>query len=206
MLFAEPFTLSQSSPPVRKATHLRTLCFFRIYFAFREIFVNQHVLLQFDLHWDSPKLPWRKQRICGPFVLNTTLWIVYIPLERLFVLCHSLIRSTYFIQVYMFIRLIHSAPFLRFTFFFTHIFLIYFSNSWWCRWSAKTRNFIFIFHFSIVIRGEWLWKAANINDKDNSAAVYVVSTLKVHNPLFSVGKLLRNKLMQRFYWSIQSKW
>ena len=24
-------------------------------------------------------------------------------------------------------------------------------------------------------------------------------------PLFSVGRLLRNKLMQRFYWSIQSK-
>ena len=39
----------------------------------------------------------------------------------------------------------------------------------------------------------------------NSAAVYVGSTLKVHNPLFSVGKLLWNKLMQRFYWSIQSK-
>ena len=60
--------------------------------------------------------------------------------------------------------------------------------------------------FSIVIRGDWLWKAANINDKNNSAAVYVQSTVKVHNPLFSVGKLLRNKLMQRFYWSIQSKW
>ena len=59
---------------------------------------------------------------------------------------------------------------------------------------------------TIVIRGDWLWKAANINDKNNSAAVYVGSTLKVHNPLFSVGKLLRNKLMQRFYWSIQSKW
>ena len=58
----------------------------------------------------------------------------------------------------------------------------------------------------IVIRGDWLWKAANMNDKNNSAAVYVGSTLKVHNPLFSVGKLLRNKLMQRFYWSIQSKW
>ena len=57
----------------------------------------------------------------------------------------------------------------------------------------------------IVIRGDWLWKAANINDKNNSAAVYVGSTVKVHNPLFSVGKLLRNKLIQRFYWSIQSK-
>ena len=38
----------------------------------------------------------------------------------------------------------------------------------------------------IVIRGDWLWKATNINDKNNSAAVYVGSTLKVHNPLFSV--------------------
>ena len=62
------------------------------------------------------------------------------------------------------------------------------------------------FGLGIVIRGDWLWKAANINDKNNSAAVYVQSTGKVHNPLFSVGKLLRNKLMQRFCWSIQSKW
>ena len=51
----------------------------------------------------------------------------------------------------------------------------------------------------IVIRGEWLWKEANIIDKNNSAAVYVGSTLKVHNPLFSVGKLSQNKLMQGFY-------
>ena len=65
---------------------------------------------------------------------------------------------------------------------------------------------VFEICYIIVIRGDWLWKAANINDKNNSAAVYVQSTVKVHNPLFSVGKLLRNKLMQRFYWSIQSKW
>ena len=32
-------------------------------------------------------------------------------------------------------------------------------------------------------------KAANINDKNNSAAVYVGGTVKVHNPLFSVGFL-----------------
>ena len=54
----------------------------------------------------------------------------------------------------------------------------------------------------IVIRRDWLWKAANINDKNNSAAVYVGRNVKVQDPLFSVGKLLRNKLMQRFYWSI----
>ena len=74
----------------------------------------------------------------------------------------------------------------------------------WCKCencSTTTLN-----HLSIVIRGDWLWKAGNINDKNNSAAVYVGSTLKVHNPLFSVSKLLRNKVMQHFYWSIQSKW
>ena len=65
---------------------------------------------------------------------------------------------------------------------------------------AKRRTFHEI-NQTIVIRGDWLWKAANINDKNNSAAVYVgKSTVKVHNPLFSVGKWLRNKLMQRFYW------
>ena len=48
-------------------------------------------------------------------------------------------------------------------------------------------------------------KSDKLNDKDNSAAIYVGSTLKVHNPLFPVNKLLRNILMQRFYWSIQSK-
>ena len=82
-------------------------------------------------------------------------------------------------------------------------------NSDWrendCTWSKDLSGRVGI-TLSIVIRGDWLWKAANINDKNNSAAVYVQSTVTVHNPLFSVGKLLRNKLMQRFYWSIQSKW
>ena len=32
-----------------------------------------------------------------------------------YVLCHSLIISSYFIQVYIFIPLIHPAPFLRFS-------------------------------------------------------------------------------------------
>ena len=72
--------------------------------------------------------------------------------------------------------------------------------------SEQLFNQVGFMTITIVIRGDWLWKAANINDKNNSAAVYVQSTVKVHNPLFSVGKLLRNKLMQRFYWSIQSKW
>ena len=59
--------------------------------------------------------------------------------------------------------------------------------------------------FVMVTRGDWLWKAANINYKNNGAVVYVGSSLKLHNPLFSFGKLRQNKLMQRFYWSIRSK-
>ena len=58
----------------------------------------------------------------------------------------------------------------------------------------------------IVIREDWLWKTTNIKYKNNSATVYVGSSLKVHNRLFSVGKLRPNKLMQRFYWSVWSKW
>ena len=46
-------------------------------------------------------------------------------------------------------------------------------------------------------RGEWLWKVANI--KDRNAAVYVGSSLDL---LFSVHKLWLNELMQHFNWSI----
>ena len=37
------------------------------------------------------------------------------------------------------------------------------------------------------------------------AAVYVGSFWRVHNPLFSFGKLRQNEVMQRFQWSIRSK-
>ena len=61
----------------------------------------------------------------------------------------------FLVKVYIFIPLIHSAPFLRFS----HILLtpifsdVYyhaecFSYPWWCRWSAKARNLILIFNFS----------------------------------------------------------
>ena len=36
----------------------------------------------------------------------------------------------------------------------------------------------------------------------SNAVVYVGSSLKVHNPLFSFGKLRRSKLMGLFYWSV----
>ena len=76
--------------------------------------------------------------------------------ERLFVLWPPLIRSLYFIQVYIFIPLINSAPFLRFshTLLYTNFFIciyprgIYFFNPWWCCWSATARNVIYIVNFS----------------------------------------------------------
>ena len=52
--------------------------------------------------------------ICGPFVLKTII-MNYFAFRETLVLCHSLIRSSYFIQVYIFIPLIHPALFLRFS-------------------------------------------------------------------------------------------
>ena len=59
---------------------------------------------------------------------------------------------------------------------------------------------------TIVSRGDWLGKPANIKVENNGAVVYVGSSLTVHNPLFFVHKLWLNKLMQCFYWSVSSKW
>ena len=97
--------------------------------------------LLLDLHWDSPKLPWGMQRICGPFVLKT----IIMPFKRLFVLWHSLIRSLYFIQVYIFIPLIHSAPFLRFShiLLYTNFFLRILPRE-----DAVARNLIIVYNFS----------------------------------------------------------
>ena len=139
MFFAGRFTLSRSSPPVRKATYLRTF-FFWIY---SRVFVNQHVLLLLDLHWDSPKLPWGMQRICRPFVLKT----IITTFKRLFVLWHSLIRSLYFIQVYIFIPLIHSAPFLRFSRILLYTYITT-RNIFLLPDDAVAQNLIIVYNFS----------------------------------------------------------
>ena len=61
--------------------------------------------------------------------------------------------------------------------------------------------------FSIVNRGDWLEKPANIKVENNGAVGYVGSSLTVHNPLFFGHKLWLSKLMQCFYWSVlSSKW
>ena len=63
----------------------------------------------------------------------------------------------------------------------------------------------YFFLQQLVVAIDWLWKAANIKDKKKTAAVYVGSSITVHNPWFFVHKWKRNKLMPRFYWSIRPK-
>ena len=95
------------------------------------------------------KLPWGMQRICGPFVLKTIIK----PFKRLFVLWHSLIRSLYFIQVYIFIPLSDTfrpilALFTHFTghqFFLMHITT---RNIFLIPGDAVSRNLIIICNFS----------------------------------------------------------
>ena len=58
---------------------------------------------------------------------------------------------------------------------------------------------------TIVIRGDWFWKATNIKYIKKLCCSLCWKLLKVHNPLFSVGQLWRNKLMGPFHWSIRSK-
>ena len=43
--------------------------------------------------------------------------------------------------------------------------------------------------YTIVSRGDWLGKSANIKVESNGVVVYVGSSLTVHNPLFFVQKL-----------------
>ena len=63
----------------------------------------------------------------------------------------------------------------------------------------------YFFLQQLVVAIDWLWKAANIKDKKKTAAVYVGSSITVHNPWFFVHKWKRNKLMPLFYWSIRPK-
>ena len=104
MFFAVWFTLSQFSPPVRNATHLRTFCFLEvIIFCLCRDLCQPACLFaaQFTL-----KTALNYHEGCNEFAdrlfERSSLWIIF-PFERLFVLCQPLIRSLCFIQVYIFI-------------------------------------------------------------------------------------------------------
>ena len=134
VFFAVRFTLFQSSPSVKNATHLRTFCFLDFIYAFGQIFVNQHVLLQLDVHWASPKLPWGMQRIYQPFVLKT----IVMPFKRLPVLLWYVPPHSCAFHTFCF------RPIISYVYY--H--LKYFSYPLWFCWSAKARNGIIQWNFA----------------------------------------------------------
>ena len=145
VFFPGRFTLNQSSAPVRNATYLRTFYFFRIYLCLSRDFVNQHVFLLLDLHWDNQKLPGGKHRISGPFVLKN----IIMPFKRLFVLWHS------FFVFYSSLYFYTSDSFRPIPMLFTHFtlhqfFLVYITTRNICLIpdDAVARNLIIIFNFS----------------------------------------------------------
>ena len=144
-------TLSRSSPPLQRLQ--RKKLFLPL---LGEIFVNQRVLLQLDVHWRQLN---QMQRICGPFVLKTLI-LNHFSFQRLFVLCtHSLDLCILFKFVLLYLRM-HSAPFLRFSHILLTPILLYvychaecfFFYPRWCRWLAKARNLIYKF-LTLAVKG-----------------------------------------------------
>ena len=124
-------TLSQSSPPVRNATYLRTL-FLELFVSFAR-FCQPACIFAARFTLRQPKTPVRNA---------TNFWII-MPFKRFFVLWHSLIRSLYVIQVYMkfFILLINSAPFFRF------LFILLYTNFFLC---ILLREIFFLFLMTLL--------------------------------------------------------
>ena len=105
MFFAGRFTLSQSSPPVKNVTYLPAF-FLEFIHVFREI-LSTSMFFRCSIYIETAQ---NSREECNEFVLKT----INMHFKRLFVLWHSLIKSLYIIQVFIFVPLIHSAPFLRF--------------------------------------------------------------------------------------------
>ena len=120
MFFAGRFTLSQSSPSVRNATYLRTF-FLEFIYVFREI-LSTSMFFCCSICIETAQ---NSGEECNEFADLFVLKTIIMPFKRLFVLSHSLIRSLYFIPIYIFIPLTHSAPFLCFshTLLYTNFFL-----------------------------------------------------------------------------------
>ena len=189
MFFPGQFTLSQSSPPVRNATYLRTF-FLRIYLCLSRDFVNQHVFLPLDLHWDSPKLPSLNE------FTDLLCWRLSLCLSRDSLSCdtRSLDLCILFKFIFLYLWYIppHSCAFH--TFYFTPIFSSvyyhakYFSYPWWrCR-----SELIIIFNFSsqrphlnytFIVLLQWNFPrniSANLLIFTNKASSHVVTVSYTH--------------------------
>ena len=71
---------------------------------------------------------------------------------------------------------------------------------------SENTKYLWIKYLFIVSRGGWLWKPANIKAENNGAVVYVGSSPDRAQSFVFVHKLLLNRLMQCFYWSVNSQW
>ena len=124
MFLAGRFTLSHSS----------RICglFFRVFFVFWEI-LSTSMFFHCSIYIETAQ---NSREQCNELA-DLLFWILWLFLSR-DSLWHSLIRSLYFIQIYIFVPLIHSAPFLRFShvLLYTNFFLCIlpreiFSYPWW---------------------------------------------------------------------------
>ena len=141
--------MSQSSPPVRNATCLRTFSFLEFIYVFREI-LSTSVFFAARFTSRQPKTPVR-----NPTNLRTFCFEDYHYAFQETLLSRdsrSLNLCVLFKFIFLLIPLIHSAPFLRFS----HILL--YTNFFWCNITTRNiflipddpvaRNLIIIFHFS----------------------------------------------------------
>ena len=143
MFFAGRFTLSQSSPPVRNATYLRTF-FFRIYLRLSRDFVSQHVFFCCSIHIETAQ---NSHEECNEFA-DLLFWRLSLCLSRDSLSCdtRSLDLCILFKFIFLYLWYIppHSCAFH--TFYFTPI--ITTRNIFLIPDDAVARNLIIIFNFS----------------------------------------------------------
>ena len=148
MFFAGRFTLSQSSPPVRNATYLRTF-FLEFIYVFREI-LSTSMFFCCSIYIETAQ---NSREECNEFA-DLLFWRLSLCLSRDSLSCDT--RSLDLCILFNFIfllPLIHSAPFLRafHTFYFTSFFFLMYitkGNIFHIPGDAVARNLIIVFNFS----------------------------------------------------------
>ena len=139
VFFPGRYTLSQSSLTSREECNVFAgLFFLEFIYVFGEI-LSTSMFFCCSIYIDTAQ---NSREECNEFA-DRLFWRLSLRLSRDSVLWHSLIRSLRFIQVYIFIPPIHSAPFLRFS----HILL--YTNIFWC---ILPREIYFLSLMSAVAR------------------------------------------------------
>ena len=89
--------------------------FLEVIFAFGEIFFNQRVLLQLDLHWRQPQTSMTNATNLRTFCFKDHRYeSFFLSRDSLSGATHSLDLCVLFKFIFLYLR-IHSAPFLRFS-------------------------------------------------------------------------------------------